>query len=113
MFKKDSPANFRRDVGDVILLITAGEPRGKNKTKQLTMQYANHLKDKNVLIVAAGIGRQSENVKLQNVLINLATSRDFFVKAQFDELDDIVNKLVEMTCIKPGRLYISVGFYRE
>ena len=104
MFKKDSPANFRRDVGDVILLITDGEPRGKTDTPQLTTQYAKDLKDKNVLIVVAGIERQSDDVELQTVLINLATSRDFFVKAQFDKLDDIVGKLVEMSCIKPGRL---------
>ena len=108
MFKENSPVNFRRDVGDVILLITDGEPRGKSDTLQLTMQYAKDLKDKNVLIVAAGIGRQSENVEFQKVLINLATSRDFFVKAPFDELD-IVDKLVDMSCIKPGRLYISAG----
>ena len=47
------------------------------------------------------------------MLINLATSQDFFVKAGFDKLDDIVDKLVQMSCIKPGRLYISVGLYRE
>ena len=64
MFKKDSPANFRRDVGDVILLITDGEPRGKVYTPQLTMQYAKDLKDKNVLIVAAGIGRQRLRVTM-------------------------------------------------
>ena len=67
MFKKDSPANFRRDVGDMILLITDSEPRGKRDTLQLTKQYAKDLKDKNVLIVGAGIGRQT-------VLINLSTS---------------------------------------
>ena len=113
MFKENSPVNFRRDVGDVILLITDGEPRGKSDTLQLTMQYAKDLKDRNVLIVAPGIGRQSDYAEFQRVLSELATSSDFFVKAKFDQMNNILDKLVDMSCIKPGRLYISAGRHRE
>ena len=56
-----------------------------------------------MLMVVAGVGRNSEDPEFQKVLINLATSQDFFFKAQFDHLDDILDKLVAKSCTKPGR----------
>ena len=103
MFTKTGPANFRPDVDDAIVLLTDGEPTGKSNTKQLTMEYAQELKEKNILIVAAGVGHQSDNAEFQEVLSELATSSDFFVKAKFDEMNNILNKLVAKSCIKPGR----------
>ena len=95
-------------MDDVIVLITDGQPTGKWNTKQLTMDYAQDLKNRNILIVAAGVGRESEKPEFQQVLINLATSKDFFVKAQFDNLDDILDKLVAKSCIKPGRCFFAI-----
>ena len=103
MFTKTGPANFRTDVDDAIVLLTDGEPRGKTDTLQLTIQYAQELKEKNILIVAAGVGRQSDNAEFQKVLSELATSSDFFVKAKFDQMNNILDKLVAKSCIKPGR----------
>ena len=56
-----------------------------------------------MLMVVAGVGRNSEDPKFQEVLINLATSRDSFFKARFDNLDNILNKLVAKSCVQPGR----------
>ena len=67
-----------------------------------TKQYAKELKDRNILIVTAGVGSNSENEKFQKVLIELATSKDFFVKAKFDKLDDILETLVASSCVEPG-----------
>lgn len=103
MFKKTSPLNFRRDVNDVIVLITDGVPRGKRNSSPLAKQYAKDLKNRKVLIVTAGVGRQSENANFQRVLMDLATSPDFFIKASFNQLGGVVDKVVEMSCIKPGR----------
>ena len=67
------------------------------------MQYAQDLKDRDVLMVVAGVGRNSEDEQFQKVLIKLATSPDVFFKAQFDHLEDILDKLVSKSCVKPGR----------
>lgn len=108
MFKKTSPANYRPDAEDGIVLITDGEPRGKRNTMQLTKQQAQNLKNENVSIVVVGAGRQSENPRFQRTLMDLATSPDYFVKSRFDELDDILDKLVTKSCIKSGRLFATV-----
>lgn len=108
MFKKTSPANYRPDAEDGIVLITDGEPRGKRNTMQLTKQQAQNLKNENVSIVVVGAGRQSENPRFQRTLMDLATSPDYFVISRFDELDDILDKLVTQSCIKSGRLFATV-----
>ena len=111
MFTKTGPANLRPEVGDAVVLITDGEPYGKKNTPELTKQYAKDLKDRNVLIVAVGIGPRSENEKFQNVLLDLATSRDYFVKAQFDKLGHILDMLVVRSCVRAGRLFYAI--YRK
>ena len=70
MFKTTSPANFRPDVDDVIVLLTDGEPRGKRDTPKLTMQYGQELKDRNISMVVAGVGRESEKPKFQQVHVD-------------------------------------------
>ena len=95
-------------MDDVIVLITDGEPVGEWNTKLLAMDYAQDLKNRNILIVAAGVGEKSEQQEFQDVLANLATSEDFVVKAQFDKLDDILDKLVAKSCIKPGRCFFAI-----
>ena len=109
MFTKTGPENFRTDVNDTILLITDGEPN--SNTMEYTKQYAKELKDKNILIVTTGVGSKSENETFQKVLIELATSQDFFVKAKFDKLDDILETLVARSCVEPGtwKLYRAVS----
>ena len=102
MFTKTSPENFRTDVNDAILLITDGEPNGNKTTMEHTKQYAKELKDKNIRIVTAGVGRKSENETFQKVLIELGTTKDFYFKATFDKLDDILEKLVKRSCVEPG-----------
>ena len=111
MFTKTGPANLRPEVGDAVVLITDGEPYGKKNSPELTKQYAKDLKDRNVLIVAVGIGPRSENEKFQNVLLDLATSRDYFVKAQFDKLGYILDMLVVRSCVRAGRLFYAI--YRK
>lgn len=98
----------RPDVEDVIVLITDGEPLGKSNTEELTKQYAQDLKESNILIVAAGVGEKSKTAKFRGVLMELATSQDFFIEAQFDQMDKILKHLVEK-CIKPGRSYFAIA----
>ena len=95
-------------MDDVIVLITDGEPVGMWNIKQLAMDYAQDLKNRNILIVAAGVGKKSEQQEFQDVLANLATSEDFVVKAQFDKLDSILDKLISKSCIKPGRCFFAI-----
>ena len=102
IFQKKSPLNNRQNVDDVIVLITDGEPRGKRNTPELTKQYAQDLKDREIVLVTAAVGPQSETPKFKQLLRGLATSPDYFFKAQFDEMDAILGKLVAKSCIKPG-----------
>ena len=103
MFRRNSPRNNRPNVDDVIVLITDGEPRGKRNTPELTKQYAQDLKDREILLVAAAVGPQSERKEFKELLEGLATSPDYFLKAQFDKMDAILGTLVAKSCIKPGK----------
>ena len=93
------------------MLITDGEPRGRRDTLDETKRYANMLKVKNVRLITAGVRRQREKPEFIKILMELATSPKYFLKAKFDEMDKILSKLIASTCVKPGKLwsYISVG----
>lgn len=102
IFSKASPKNHRPKIADVIILITDGEPRGKSNTVELTKQYAKDLKDKGVLFVTAAVGPQSEKREFAKLLKGLATAPDYFLKAQFDNMEQILGTLVAKSCIPPG-----------
>ena len=102
IFAKPNPQNFRPNIEDVVVLITDGEPRGKRNTPKETTKEANRLKNKEVRIITAGVGRQSENSKFIKILQELATSPEYFVKAQFDKMDEIMSTLIQKSCIQPG-----------
>ena len=102
IFTQESPLNYRRNVDDVIVLLTDGEPRGRGDTLQLTKQNAQDLKNRKITLVAAAVGRKSEERQFQEILKELATSSDYFLNAKFNEMDSILGTLVAKSCIKPG-----------
>ena len=87
------------------MLITDGAPHGKQNTKEKAIEYAQDLKDKGVLLVAAAVGPQRRRFK--NVLIELATSKEHVLEANFKDMDQILGRLVASSCMKSGmaRLY--------
>ena len=89
------------------MLITDGAPHGKSDTKEKAIEYAQDLKDKGVLLVAAGVGPQRRRFK--HVLIELATSKEYVLEANFKDMDQILERLVASSCIKSGmaRLYVT------
>ena len=95
--------NYRRNIDDVVVLITDGQPRGRRNTLELTKRYATELKERKVLLVTAAIGPKSEQQQFKKILKELATSPEFFLKAQFDNMDQILRTLVAKSCIKPGK----------
>jgi hypothetical protein len=95
--------NHRPEIDDVVVLITDGEPRGKKSTPNDTKQSAQDLKDRDVLLVTAGVGEQSEEKEFEDMLKSLATSPDYFVKAAFDKMGDILDTLIAKSCTKPGK----------
>ncbi|CAB3991507.1 Hypothetical predicted protein [Paramuricea clavata] len=102
IFSKDSPKNHRQEIADVVVLITDGKPQGKSNSIALTKQYAKDLKDKGVLLVTAGVGPNSKKTEFKNLLKKLATSPDYFLQAEFDNMKAILNTLVARSCTKPG-----------
>ena len=92
-------------MDDVVVIITDGEPRGRRNTLQMTKQYANDLKEKGVLVVAAAVGPDRKNFR--HILDELATSTDYVLEADFTQMDGILAKLVASSCIKPSKLLIS------
>ena len=100
MFKESSPANYRPNVDDVIVLITDGVPNGLADAENRTMKYAQKLKDRNIVIITVGVGSLAK--RYEHVLIDLATSDDRFVYVTgFHMLEDLLDKLVTKSC-KPG-----------
>ena len=85
------------------MLITDGEPRGRRDTPEETRKYANMLKKKDIRLITAGVGSQSEKPEFIKILRELATSPKFFLKAKFNEMDKIMSKLIASTCVKPGK----------
>ena len=100
IFTANSPRNNRPDVDDVVIIITDGEPRGKWNSKEVALRYAGLLKDKGVLIVGAAVGPNRK--KFKHILEQLATSKRYTLDADFQNMDAILGKLVESSCIKPG-----------
>ena len=90
-------------MDDVVVLITDGEPLGNQFTKSLTKEYAEDLKDREVFLVTAGVGPESKKKEFRDYLENLATSPGYFFKAMFSEMDEILEKLVNKSCTKPGK----------
>lgn len=100
MFKERSPANYRSDVDDVILLITDGVPNGLQNSEKITKQYAQDLKDRNIVIITVGVGSLAK--RYEHVLIDLATSDNHFVYVTgFHMLESLLDKLVTKSC-RPG-----------
>ena len=100
MFKESSPANYRPNVDDVIVLITDGVPNGIDDAENRTMKYAQKLKDRNIVIITVGVGSLAK--RYEHVLIDLATSDDHFVYVTgFHTLKDLLDKLVTKSC-RPG-----------
>ena len=100
IFPADNPSNHRPNVDDVVIIITDGEPRGKRNTPQKTREYANELKDKGILVVGAAVG--PDRKKFVHILEELATSPKHVLEADFEQMDDILAKLVASSCIKPS-----------
>ena len=100
IFSGENPSNNRPDVDDVVVIITDGEPRGRSNTLQLTKEYANDLKEKGILIVGAAVG--PDRRKFKHILEELATSSKYVLDADFNQMDDILAKLVASSCIKPS-----------
>ena len=103
MFKTNSPRNYRSNVHDVIVFITDDEPRGQRNIRQLTKQFAQHLKDRKIVLFTAAVGPRSKNAKFRALFKGLATSPNYFLTAKFDNIDAILGTLVAKTCIKPGK----------
>jgi uncharacterized protein YegL len=101
IFADENPSNNRPGVDDVVVIITDGEPRGKRDTLEMTKKYASDLKDKGVLVVAAGVGPDRKNFK--HILEELATSPKYVLEADFTQMDGILAKLVASSCIKPSK----------
>ena len=101
IFSAKNPSNNRPGVDDVVVIITDGEPRGRRNTLQMTKQYANDLKEKGVLVVAAAVGPDRKNFR--HILDELATSTNYVLEADFTQMDGILAKLVASSCIKPGK----------
>ena len=101
MFKESSPANYRPNVDDVIVLITDGIPNGVRDAEDLTKKHAQELKDRNIVIFTVGVGSLAK--KHEDLLIDLATSSEHFVyKTGFHKLEDLLlDKLVPKSC-RPG-----------
>lgn len=85
-----------------MVIITDGAPRGRTDTPRLTMQYANELKEKGVLVVGAAVG--PDRRKFLHILEELATSPKYVLEADFNQMDDILAKLVATSCIKPSKI---------
>ena len=100
MFKESSPANYRPNVDDVIVLITDGVPNGLADAENRTKKHAQKLKDRNIVIITVGVGKQAK--EHESLLKDLATSSDHFVYVTgFHMLQKLLDKLVTKSC-RPG-----------
>ena len=88
---------MRWEIQDVVVLVTDGRPTNfpkANKTAKL-------LKDKGILIVGAAIGPQRNEFMPQ--LEQLASGKEYVVKADFDKLNDVIGTIIAKSCVRPGK----------
>ena len=99
MFPEESPLNNRKFANDVIVLITDGRPTGTSTVLQDTIDNAEKLKKKGVLIIGVGVGRQIEDKEFWKNLKAIASPGQA-IRVKFDKFQSIKNTLVQSSCQK-------------
>ena len=82
---------MRWEIQDVVVLVTDGRPSNFDKAKGA----AKLLKDKEILVVGAAIGPKRNEFMPQ--LEQLASGKEYVVKADFDELD-VIGTIIAKFC---------------
>ena len=110
-FHSRSPLNHRRNIDDVILLFTDGEPRAEKKELikeqyEMANKYSAELMARNVSIVALAVGREANKPEFQE---NIASWSNIMFISAFDKLDEVLAKIVDESCgVKPGKSLIFI-----
>lgn len=95
IFSSKSPANHRKTVDDVIVIITDGEPYGVSTAIEDTKKYAQKLKSKGITIIGIGVGPAVD--KYWHILQDIASPGQA-IKAKFSGIRQILGKLVSKSC---------------
>lgn len=83
----------RPNAPNIAIVVTDGE---STFDKNLTIPEANKARDKNIIIIAIGIGEKISEDELQG--IGNKPAKDFVFKAEFDTLDTLKNLVVQTAC---------------
>ena len=92
IFKQNSPKNHRRNFDDVILLITDGDPHGVSNVVKYTLDEAQKVKDRGVLVVGLGVG----NVKMTT--LEAMSSPGEAVMATIEMIHEKIEEIVAGSC---------------
>ena len=101
MFTKNNPENNRPDVGDVVVIITDGDPYGIDNIIEETMKNVNVLKARKIMVVGVAVGNTKMREEFKPKLERIATSKDLVVETDFDSINKIRSMLIEKACSKP------------
>ncbi len=113
---KVSPANYRPDVADAVLIFTDGQPIRRKGEDTFGDKYsdrrrgecllakdrAKDLRDREVTVVGLGIGTQSTLDRFKDDMKNWSTDGKYFV-ADKEHLESVMSELISASCIDPGK----------
>ena len=106
-FNLPSPSNHRREIADVILLFTDGEPRARtrkmvNEQIMLADVCSRSLKNKrDVKIIGLAVGLPSVVDEFLPYIMRWSSNGSVF-EATLDALDNVISELVADTCENAG-----------
>ena len=81
----------------MIVLITDGKPQGTNTVEEDAIANAKILKEKGILIIGVGVGRNIEEPKFWKILQDIA-SPDEAIRVEFNKFRSIKDTLVKRSC---------------
>ncbi|XP_028411841.1 uncharacterized protein LOC114534576 isoform X2 [Dendronephthya gigantea] len=102
-FRLRSPLNHRKDIKDVALLFTDGEPRANKKAGtreqyEMANKYSAELMARNVTIVALAVGREADKPEFAK---NIASWSNHMFTSAFNELEKVLTRIVNESCNDP------------
>ena len=97
----------RPEVEDILIVFTDGATRDQ----RVAVKYADKMKQRGVHIIGIAAGSKREDFKGQ--LEEIASSPDDLFMVEFDQLQDVIHKLVNKVCKAPPSKYIYYFRFRN
>lgn len=104
-----NPLNHRKDIDDVVLLFTDGEPRARKRKwireqYEMAGKYSAELMARNVSIVALAVGEEAKKPEFKK---NIASWSTYMFTSGFKDLNKVLDKIIKKSCgIKPCKLLL-------